>query len=169
MSLMLGSFGVARGLVESVARAEATSLLRRVLKSHGCERLHGFGSGAPERMSRVGTVAMGDAGCGHAGFKRCRCCKGTHGPAVRLLRHHPAAGRKGLAMRMIGKLPHASVNLNLSRRMWPRYHYGARPEPKLRSTACTMRQPAQRLRAICWRSGAISPRHCLGPDRLGQG
>jgi hypothetical protein len=49
---------------------------------------------------------------GGAGFKNCCCCTGTPGPAVHWLHHRRDAGRNGLAMRTVGKLPHASVNLN---------------------------------------------------------
>ncbi|WP_157999974.1 hypothetical protein [Sphingomonas elodea] len=65
-----------------------------------------------ERAIQEAHPAAGKADSGGAGFKNCCCCTGTSGPAVPLLHHRRAAGRKGLAMRTVGKLPHANVNLN---------------------------------------------------------
>ena len=54
----------------------------------------------------------GGAGCGLAGFEKCCCSPGTPGRVVRKLHHRHAAGHLGLAGGTMGKLPHASVNLN---------------------------------------------------------
>ncbi|WP_183049287.1 hypothetical protein [Sphingomonas sp.] len=65
-----------------------------------------------ERAIQEAPQTIGEADPGSAGFKNCCCCTGTSGPAVPLLHHRHAAGREGLAMRTVGKLPHANVNLN---------------------------------------------------------
>lgn len=63
------------------------------------------------RAIQIAALA-GGAGCGLAGFENCCCSKGTPGRVVRKLHHRHAAGHDGLAGGTMGKLPHASVNLN---------------------------------------------------------
>jgi len=103
------------------------------------------------RAIQIAALA-GGAGCGLAGFENCCCSKGTPGRVVRKLRHRHAAGRKGLAGGTMGKLPHASVNLNYRGRCGREYRPMQGSEPGLASTPRATRQPRLiRITSRKWR------------------
>jgi hypothetical protein len=100
--------------------------------------------GNPEGLERERAIQIaalaGGAGCGLAGFENCCCSQGTSGRVVRKLHHRHAAGRS-LAGGTMGKLPHASVNLNCRGECGREYRPIQGSERALASTPRATRQP----------------------------